>query len=68
MRLDELPEYFTPPVRVRARVRNPVTGNKFYMQKTFYVDNREMLKRLVIKWLAENQFRPDDILSVRVYL
>jgi len=68
MRLDELPEYFTPPVRVRARVRNPVTGQVFYISKTFYCDSREVLKLLVIEWLAGNQFRPSDVLSVRAYL
>ena len=66
--LNELPEYFVAPVKVKARVHNPVTNKTFYMQKTFYVDNKEDLQSMVVDWLRGNQFRPDDIRSIRVYL
>ena len=67
-RLNELPEYFVAPVKVKARVRNPVTNQAFYMQKTFYVDSKQALKSAVLNWLRRNQFRPDDVRSIRVYL
>ena len=67
--LNELPEHFTwRPVRVRARVHNPVTDETFVKQKTFWTDSREDLKSKVLKWLIDNNFRPDDVLSIRVYL
>lgn len=67
--LNEVPERFDwKPVRVRARVHNPATDETFVMQKTFWTDNREDLKNSVLKWLYDNNFRPDDVLSIRVYL
>jgi len=67
--LNELPEHFIwGSVKVRVRVHNPVTDETYVMQKTFWTDNREDLKKKVLKWLYDNNFRPDDIRSIRAYL